>query len=347
MNLKQSNSMNQKVLFTCFMLLIGFNQVKAQEKTEFQTQGKVIARGFVHVNSHFLDMYDGVNLDVSRAYLGYNYMFTPNLQATILGDFATGKDKNGRFTPTLKNAFLQWHQDKLILTAGLIGLYQFRDQESYWGHRYTYKSFQDQYKFGHSADFGIAFKYQIIDPLSIDFSFTNGEGYKTIRKNKNNRYALGLSLHPIKNLLVRAYADIYNDSLDPIAENLNSKASLSHQYSFAFFLAYKNKHIKTGLEYNLQLNNAFSLGNKLFGYSAYCTVVLADKWNCFARFDLLKSSNKGGDAWDKRDGQVAILGFEYKPWKSICLAPNFRFGHNDKTKKKDYALFVNLEFRLR
>ncbi len=339
--------MKKTVLIVCVMLFTTLSNINAQDKSSFKPKGQVLARTFMNVSSAFEDNYEGLNLDVSRAYIGYNYKFTPYLQATVLGDFAAGKDKNGRFLPALKNAFLQWKKNRLTLTAGLMGLYQFREQEAHWGHRYIYKSFQDQYKFGHSADFGVAMKYQIAKPLSVDFSLTNGEGYKTIKKNKSSRYELGVSLIPIKNMTVRMYADIYNDSKEMHPTNLSSYDDFANQYTYALFVGYKNKRVKAGLEYNYQMNAGLNKDRNQSGYSAYCTVSLNKKWSGLARFDVLTSSKEKGSSWNRRDGKVAIIGVEYQPHKNVKIAPNFRLNHNNKSEKNDYALFVNLEFRLR
>ncbi len=339
--------MSKKILVLCVLLFAMLHKANAQEETGFKPKGQVLARGFVNVNTGYADHFNGVNLDVKRAYLGYNYKFTPNLEATVLADIAAGKDKSNRFRPALKNAFLKWHKKGLTLTAGLMGLYQFRDQESYWGHRYTYKSFQDHYKFGHSADLGLAIKYQIIKALSVDFAWTNGEGYKTIQGDKSNRYQLGLSVLPVKNLLLRLYADMYNNSKGMHPSNLASYDQFSHQYTYALFIGYKNQYVKAGLEYNHQMNANFQKARNQSGYSAYCTVSFNKKWNTFARFDLLTSSKEKGKSWNRRDGQFAMLGVEYTPCKNVKIAPNFRFNHNDRDKKNNYALFVNLEFRLR
>ncbi len=337
--------MNKKVLFVCVLMLFAFlNGVKAEGKSDFKPKGQVLARAFVDVSSNFGDRYNGINFDVTRAYIGYNYKFTPNLQATVVGDFAAGK-KDGKFVPALKNAFLEWNKNNLTLTAGLMGLFEYREQESYWGHRYTYKSFQDQYKFGHSADYGIAMKYQITSPIAVDFSWTNGEGYKTLKKNKSNRYELGVSVVPVENLLVRVYADIYNDSKEMHSEGANLK-DFDNQYTYCLFVGYKNKNIKAGLEYNYQMNAGLNKDKNQTGYSAYCTAKINKKWNSFARFDMLKSSKIQGSSWNRRDGKVGILGVEYKPCKNVKIAPNFRLNHSNKDKNA-YSFLVNLEFRLR
>ncbi len=333
-----------KKSLSVLMLMLAFTCVKAQDKSEFKPSGKIIARGFVNVNSQLKDS-KGVAFGVSRAYLGYKYKFSPNLQVTVIEDFAAGKTKDGKFAPALKNVCLQWSKNKLTLKGGLMGLYQFKAQESYWGYRYIYKSFQDHYKMGHSADVGLYAKYKIIPQLAVDFALTNGEGYKKIRRDKSMRYQFGVSVAPVKQLLIRLYADMYNDSKSVHEKNLPTYDIFENQYTFNAFIGYKNDFVKIGAEYNMQNNAGLVKDNNLFGYSAYCTANLNKKWKAFARFDLLQSS-ANGNSWNKKDGKVAIIGTEYKPYNKVVISPNFRYHYNDLNKEDNYEVYLSLEFKI-
>lgn len=44
------------------------------------------------------------------------------------------------------------------------------------------KSFQDEYKFGSSADLGVSVAYKFNKVVSADVIVANGEGYKKYRK---------------------------------------------------------------------------------------------------------------------------------------------------------------------
>ncbi len=337
----------KKTIFSLIMLLsLAFNLAQSQENSTFKPSGKVTARGFLNVNSGLSDNNNGVSFDISRAYLGYQYQLTPYLKAQVVGDFASGKSGVGQLTPILKNAFIQWKKQNITVSGGLIGLYQFREQESYWGHRYIYKSFQDNNKFGHSADVGLSLKYRVLSPLSVDFSVTNGEGYKRIQQNKSMRYQLGVSLTPINHFLVRIYADIYNDSRSIHPKNLPTYDVFDNQYTYVAFVGYKNNRVKAGVEYNRQINHQLIKDRNLSGYSAYCTLKLGEQWSTFARFDWLESSKEQGKIWNRRDGKTAIVGAEYKLHKNIKFAPNLRYNHNDKTTKNNYEVYINVEFRI-
>lgn len=47
------------------------------------------------------------------------------------------------------------------------------------------KSFQDEYKYGSSADLGFSVKYNFHSMLATDFIIVNGEGYKKVQVKKD------------------------------------------------------------------------------------------------------------------------------------------------------------------
>lgn len=103
---------------------------------------------------------------------------------------------------------LSWTPGNFTLDFGLVKTEQFSLQESFWGYRYILKSFDDEYKFGPSADMGIIGKYRFNDYISADLSFTNGEGYKKINKDNNYRYGAGVTLTPVT-VLHSGYTEIF------------------------------------------------------------------------------------------------------------------------------------------
>ena len=81
----------------------------------------------------------------------------------------------------VKNAQITWKQNGWTLNAGLITTTQFKVQEDFWGKRYVMKSFQDEYKFGSSADLGVSVAYKFNKVVSADVIVANGEGYKKVQ----------------------------------------------------------------------------------------------------------------------------------------------------------------------
>ena len=71
--------------------------------------------------------------------------------------------------------------------------------------RYVMKSFQDEYKYGSSADLGLSASYQWADWIATDVILVNGEGYKKIQVDDGLNYGVGVTLTPVKGLSVRLY----------------------------------------------------------------------------------------------------------------------------------------------
>ena len=75
----------------------------------------------------------------------------------------------------IKNAQISWETGDWPFNGGLISTTQFNMGEKHWGYRYLYKSFQDQYKFGNSADLGVSATRKHANWLSLDAIVVNGE----------------------------------------------------------------------------------------------------------------------------------------------------------------------------
>lgn len=321
----------------------------AQDSLAFKPSGKIIARGFLDYSTGFGDANDESGFDITRAFLGYNYKFAKNFQGQVIIDGASGKTSESGLEVYVRNAFINWNDGRLNINVGLIGLLQFSTQEDYWMHRYVMKSFQDLNKMAPSVDIGFTMEYQFNKYISADISLTNGEGYKKIKKDDNMRYAAGINLSPIDNLLFRVYADIYNDrgadrdNLSPDLPNIG----YDNQYTLSLFAGYQNKLISLGAEYNKVYNKDFTSDKDYYGYSFYTSGKIASKWRAFARFDLMDSNIPSAftSPWNDLDGNLTMFGVEFRPFKQLKIAPNFRNINPSRNKSEQY-LFVNLEFNL-
>jgi hypothetical protein len=184
-------------------------------------------------------------------------------------------------------------------------------QEKFWGYRYIMKSFQDQYKFGSSADLGISASYKFTNWLTADAIVVNGEGYKKIQKNDGLMYGLGATLTPLKGLSMRIYYGL-NETTDPTKEN---------KQNLATFIGYKGKGFSIGSEYNLYKNDGNIKGNDLYGFSVYGSVKANKSTDIYARYDNLSSK----DDWNKaKDESAIIAGLQFKLGDYVKIAPNFR-----------------------
>ncbi|NDV96236.1 hypothetical protein D0T84_15140 [Dysgonomonas sp. 521] len=340
--------MKRYYFISTLIFLLAISSSYAQDSLAFKPSGKIIARSFFDYSKGFGED-DKSGFDITRALLGYNYKFTPTLQAQVVIDGAAGKTSSDGLEVYLRNAFVSWNDKGFNISAGLIGLMEFSVQETYWMHRYVMKSFQDLNKMGPSVDLGITAAYTFSPYLSADISLTNGEGNKKIKKDNSMRYAAGLSLYPMENTIFRIYGDIYNESedlRDALPESVTD-ANYKNQYTLALFAGYQNARISFGTEYNRVFNKGFIEKKDYYGYSFYTSVKFAPKWRAFTRYDLVDSSTPDNFTapWNSLDGQLMMIGIEFQPVKQLKIAPNFRNSNPDRSKSDQY-LFVSVEFNL-
>ncbi len=314
--------------------LSSFGQ-QQEEKKKFQIKGQPIVTVFAnyHAGIGRANQESGFALD--RAYLGYQFSLTEKLSGKVVFDMGSTKVSGSDLERVayIKNAMLSWKTGNFTLDFGLIGLVQFSVQEKFWGYRYIMKPFQDEYKFGSSADMGILGKYKFTKWLSADITISNGEGYKKLNSDNKNRYAVGTTILPVKNLTLRAYYDL-------ASKNIEGDATKDQQ-NLAFFAGYKHELFSIGAEYNKMYNTKFKEDHDQFGYSVYSTIKLEDQFNLFGRYDNLASK----DDWSSADGQRILIGIQYAPIKQLKIAPNFSTWNPREGKSSSFA-YLNIEFKL-
>lgn len=331
--------MNRKHWIIIFLALIfhgGF--LSAQEA--FVPSGSPHAKVFFNFHSGVNNDERGFNL--TRAYLGYEYRISERFSADVTFDVGTPEVAiGGSPTPAsyeliafLKIAELAYESGHVRLTAGMIGLEQFKIQEDYWGFRYIEESFQDLYELGPSADLGAMAAYDFTDWLSVDAVVRNGEGYKRLQSDNALNAGLGISLKPVEGLVVRGYYDCSTHD--------------TAQYSLAHFIGYKNGKTTVGAEYNIQLNHQNLKNHDLKGYSLFGSWSFTDRWRLFARYDKLSSNAAIEDsgAWNvEGDGRLMIGGVEYSPVDAIKIALDYQaWNPADKSKDDRGFIFLNFEY---
>ena len=82
---------------------------------------------------------------------------------------------------------------------GLFDMLQFKVQEKFWGYRYLYKSYMDEYRFGSSADLGTGIQYTPFKDFQwqIWLSVT-GRGIRTFNLIMSTGSEPELQLNPLK-----------------------------------------------------------------------------------------------------------------------------------------------------
>ncbi len=320
-------------LLTVFCCYVFAGEEAKEDLLELKITGSPVITVFANYHAGIGEHNEESGFQITRAYLGYHFKLSNTLSGKVFVDAGIPPAEAASNEIVLKNAMLSWQDKGFTINAGLIGLLQFQLQEKFWNYRYIAQSFQDLYKMGPSADLGITTEYQFTPWISADLSFTNGEGYKKISQDNDYRYGVGVTIAPLPEFIVRAYADLY--------EQEHKK----NQQTYSFFAGYKNKKgFSLGAEYNYQANQKFTDGNDYYGYSIYTNIPLAKKWNFFARYDNVDSNNIENQAWyvDARD--LVISGFEYHPFKQLRISPNYKYAFNELVGSPIHEIYVNVGF---
>ncbi|HKI90175.1 MAG TPA: hypothetical protein VKA38_14190 [Draconibacterium sp.] len=327
--------MKRSIIILLIVSGIVIEAFSQNSKEEFKPNGKPLALIFTNFHSDFSGSSTYPAFEITRAYLGYEYNFSKNWYSKVVldvGDPGVGKLHRTAF---LKNAFVQYKNNKFTASFGLISTTQFKVSEKIWGNRYIEKSFQDAYKFNASADLGFNLDYKFTDFISADFSVINGEGYKNLQTDSILRPGFGITVKPVKDITARVFVD-----------NMGKDTK---QQSLATFLAYTGKNVVVAAEYNYQKNHKMVEGHDIYGTSFFANWKVSKNFKLFGRFDDLKSAKVTGQPqpWQiSSDGQLLMAGLEYSPVKGVKLTPNFRLWNPAvASQPKVTSLYLNCELK--
>lgn len=292
------------------LLLVLCTGISAQENSQ-KPKGRAIVQIYTNFHSGFGAANDDRGFTLSRSYIGYEYM--PGRGLTIKGvlDVGQSSDVNDyQRIAYIKNALVGWKWNSLTLNGGLIPTTQFNYQENFWGYRYVYHSFQDQYGFGSSADLGISAAYRFAKWIEADAIIANGEGFRKVQVNDGLLYGIGTTIIPFNGMSFRLYASI-NEGSDGAEDIIN----------YAMFAGYRHRYFSVALEYNIMRNSNRMEGKNLYGFSLYATGTLNNWLDIYARTDGLMS----GDDWNEQNDEISIIaGAQFRLGRYIKIAPNFR-----------------------
>lgn len=326
--------MKTKVIMAGLIACIGIT-AQAQDAKVEEPKGKAIVQVFGNFHSGFGANNDDRGFELERSYLGYEYKLGDGLSVKGVMDIGKSSDVSDyQRIAYIKNAMVSWKKGDFTLNGGLISTTQFNFQEKFWGYRYIMKSFQDQYKFGNSADLGISASYKFADWVSADAIIVNGEGYKKVQKNDGLNYGLGVTLTPVKSFQVRLYGGL----------NESGQEGKDDIVNMAAFAGYKCEMFTIGAEYNYMQNTSNKNDTDQYGYSVFASAKVSKKAEVYARFDELYSKNDWNIA---KDEQAAIIGAQFKLGKYVKVAPNFKM-NKPKADGADnkYSAYVSCYFGL-
>lgn|GEM_PF-1104754 len=272
--------------------------------------------------------------ELTRVYLGYNYKFNTAFTTDALLDVARidpltsatlnavpptttalATKINDSYIAYVKTAYVAWNGilPATTLSVGQLPYFAFDVMESFWAHRYIYKTFMDQQGMESSADLGAKVQVNPIDMLKITAAVTDGEGYKA-SQDAYGDYKVGgaAQVNPIKDLTLYLYGDWM-----PEKKNYQDSA----QQTVAAFAGYNILNMgKIGLEYDNQFRVAGVVHHNLHGASAYGMYNIIKVLEVFLRYDYAWSENK----YSTTDGQTVIAGLQYAPVSKVKFALDYQ-----------------------
>ncbi len=326
----------KQYLFLLLFISHGFISC-AQDDEDQPPPGKVSAKIFANFNMMLNQETPSTAFQVRRAYFGYQRDLNKHFFAEVKLDIGSIDDISEfsliRRYAYFKNAYLSYQNGNVKTWFGLFEMLQFKVQEKFWGYRYLYRSYMDEYRFGPSADMGAGIQYTPSKKISTDLIISNGEGYKNPQYDNIYKIGAGVTLHPVPDLTLRAYYTINTSEV--------------HQMTYAGFIGYRFKKLRLAGEFINQRNNAFIEGLHRYGYSFYSTYTYSEKWELFARYDHLFSNitSEGEIPWNlSKDGSAIISGVQFTPIEYVHISLNYQdwveFAANGAT---DPFLFLNFE----
>ncbi len=309
--------MNGRVFLLLIGLLAGMNLIAQQEPEKKAYESKVSGKIFANFNYGLTPESRSTAFSLERAYFGYERQLSDHFFANVKLDVGSPDDisefsKLRRYA-YFKNAGIKYVNGKITVWGGLFDMLQYKIQEKFWGYRYLYKSYMDEYKIGPSADLGAGIQYDISDIFITDMVISNGEGYSSPQRDNTYKIGWGLTSRPINGLTFRTYYAIFTAAVP--------------EMTFTGFAGYDAGHFRLGAEYNYQHNYKFNQDRDRFGYSVYSTYVFSDQFEIFLRYDQLHSNilEETTVPWNlPNDGSALLGGLQYTPLKNLHFTMDYQ-----------------------
>lgn len=272
--------------------------------------------------------------EFNQGIIGYFHQIAPAVSGKIMFDvtrttnFSGVADSSGqhmmvndyfegsKYTAYLKMAEIKWDiTDWLAMRVGqLLNTQYLTFQDPFWGYRYIDVTFQERFRLGQPADFGVQLDLKAGEKFLNQFSVVNGEGpFRHQDLNGKFIFSNNIQYSPLKGLTLKLYGD-YGPAID-------TGADFGDKWVISFFAGYKAAKFRIGGEYDFVNNYNWSEGRDHSGFSVFAGWNFYKKLDLLARWDHLqiKTPNETDDL------DYFILGLQYEPVKMFTTAVNFRY----------------------
>lgn len=321
------------------LLFLYSTGIIAQKDTVNITPGRGKVTGRI-----FANFYTGIGkgdkssaFEVRRAYFGYKAPLSHHFSAEVKLDIGSPNDLSEysriRRYAYFKTAALYYEHNKLFFKCGIFDIDHFDLQERFWNHRYIYKSFQDEHRFGNKADLGASFHYRFLPVLSADITIMNGEGYTDLQRDNSFKTGTGITFTPHASWIFRVFFDFVKKT--------------EFESTISMFGGYTRNPVAVGFEYNHKINRYDLDGYNQSGISSYIMYQINERFELFARYDRLTSVILPEETvpWNLQDdGSAVIAGIQYQPISIIKVALNYQDWYPWASNMPNQTfIFVNLE----
>lgn len=319
------------------LVLFASHNLFSQESAEEKYRGTVSGRIYSNFNYGLNAPSRNTAFELTRAYFGYEMQISPHFSAEVKLDVGSPDDISEfsrlRRYAYFKNAGVTYQNGALTAWGGLFDMQQFKVQEKFWGYRYLYRSYMDEYRFGPSADLGAGVQYRFSETLESDIVISNGEGYSSPQRDDAYKIGWGVTLRPLESLTLRTYYAIFT--------------ARTPQMTISGFAGYRHGNFRMAGEYNYQANYRSNKDRDRYGYSVYSTYAFTDRWEVFLRYDQVYSNitENSEIPWNlPNDGSALIGGVQFTPVKNIHITLDYQdwveyAGNGDK----EQLIYVHLE----
>jgi hypothetical protein len=303
--------------------------------------------------------YSGVPKDVyafalRRAYLGYDYQWSPIFSASVIlegndGITATRGDR----TVTIKSLHARWKDiyPNADLLIGQIPTFAYTFIiEKVWGYRSVEKTIMDQRGLRSSSDLGVSLmgKLESLGMTGYNIMIANGAGTKPEDLTQNGKHKIYSGEFYTYLLDKKLVLDLYADYLT----GLNDHTVLT----LKGFAGLQLPALTVGAEvfsFTQNKNKPDGKDTKTFGYSVFARApIVKDKLTVFARYDSYDPDNayrqqdapstyQGSNMFRHYSEHAFLAGFDFAPHKSVHIMPNISINTYDA--KATSAVLVKRE----
>ena len=305
----------------------------------------------------FSDFYIGLNDNYKpqsafvfkQGIIGYKHTFKNKVSGLIMLDVtrtthfkSMGDTSNNiipidyfegsKYTAYLKMAEIKWdiNQHFALRFGQLLNTQYLTFQDKFWGFRYVDVTFQEKYRFGMPADFGVQADYKLDEKLLLQVSVVNGEGpFRYQDMLSRFLYSGNVQYSPVKHFTLKLYMGL--ESAPDTSVYVKSRKIAS------FFTGYKNNVFGIGGEANYVKDYTYVAGIDKYGFSVYGFVTVFPKFVVLGRYDYLHQELSTKDIINN----YYIVGAQYEPVRFLLTSLNFRY-----YSKNDFpAVYLNVGFK--